>query len=60
MQIHLSHIKLGVLPIVSVPKKNRKLRVWVALKKGNAATRRDHYPLPYSELVLERVAILEA
>ncbi|MCO5561498.1 hypothetical protein L7F22_015119 [Adiantum nelumboides] len=49
-----------VSPIVIVPKKNGKLRVCVDLKKVNAATRRDHYPLPYSEHVLERVAGKEA
>ncbi|MCO5565051.1 hypothetical protein L7F22_018722 [Adiantum nelumboides] len=49
-----------VSPIVIVPKKNGKLRVCVDLKKVNAATRRDHYPLPYSEHVLERVASKEA
>ncbi|MCO5573173.1 hypothetical protein L7F22_026939 [Adiantum nelumboides] len=47
-----------VSPIVIVPKKNG--RVCVDLKKVNAATRRDHYPLPYSEHVLERVAGKEA
>ena len=35
-----------VSPIVIVPKKNGKLRVCVNLKKVNAATVRDHYPLP--------------
>ncbi|MCO5569648.1 hypothetical protein L7F22_023364 [Adiantum nelumboides] len=49
-----------VSPIVIVPKKNGKLRVCIDLKKINAATRRDHYPLPYSEHVLERVAGKEA
>ncbi|MCO5555452.1 hypothetical protein L7F22_008997 [Adiantum nelumboides] len=49
-----------VSPIVIVPKKNGKLRVCVDLKKVNATTRRDHYPLPYSEHVLERVAGKEA
>ncbi|MCO5607503.1 hypothetical protein L7F22_061699 [Adiantum nelumboides] len=49
-----------VSPIVIVPKKNGKLRVCVDLKKVNAATRRDHYPLPYSEHVLEQVAGKEA
>ncbi|MCO5551478.1 hypothetical protein L7F22_004982 [Adiantum nelumboides] len=49
-----------VSPIVIVPKKNGKLRVCVDLKKVNAATRRDHYPLPYSKHVLERVAGKEA
>lgn len=45
-----------VSPIVVVPKKNGKLRVCVDLKMVNVARRRDHYPLPYSEHVLERVA----
>ena len=45
-----------VSPIVIVPKKNGKLRVCVNLKKVNAATIRDHYPLPIIDHVLERVA----
>ncbi|RYA37908.1 reverse transcriptase family protein, partial [Enterobacter cloacae complex sp. GF14B] len=45
-----------VSPIVVVPKKNGKLRVCVNLKKVNAATIRDNYPLPITEHVLERVA----
>lgn len=47
-------------PIVVVPKKNGKLRVCIDLKKVNAAICRDHYPLPFSEHVLERVAGKEA
>ena len=43
-------------PIVIVPKKNGKLRVCVNLKKVNAATIRDHYPLPITDHVLEQVA----
>ena len=39
-----------------VPKKNGKLRVCVNLKKVNAATIHDHYPLPITDHVLERVA----
>ena len=39
-----------------VPKKNGKLRVCVNLKKLNAATIRDNYPLPITDHVLERVA----
>ncbi|MCO5584718.1 hypothetical protein L7F22_038650 [Adiantum nelumboides] len=49
-----------VSPIVIVPKKNGKLRVCVDHKKVNAATRRDHYPLPYSKHVLKWVAGKEA
>ena len=45
-----------VSPIVVVPKKNGKLRVCVNLKKLNAATIRDNYPLPITDHVLERVA----
>ncbi|MCO5596510.1 hypothetical protein L7F22_050573 [Adiantum nelumboides] len=45
-----------VSPLVVVPKKNGKLQVCVNLKKVNAATIRDHYPLPITDHVLERVA----
>ena len=46
-----------VSPLVIVPKKNGKLRVCVNLKKVNAATIiRDHYLLPITDHVLERVA----
>ncbi|MCO5561528.1 hypothetical protein L7F22_015148 [Adiantum nelumboides] len=50
-----------VSPIVVIPKKKEKLRVCVNLKKVNAATiRRDNYPLPITEHVIERVAGKEA
>ena len=49
-----------VSPIVVVPKKNGKLRVCVNLKKVNAATVRDHYPLPITDHVLECVVGKEA
>ena len=49
-----------VSPIVIIPKKNEKLRVCVNLKKVNAATIRDHYPLPITDHVLERVARKQA
>ena len=47
-----------VSPIVVVP--NGKLRVCLNLKKVNAATVRDHYPLPITDHVLEQVAGKEA
>lgn len=50
----IDHTK-WVSPIVIFPKKNGKLRVCVNLKKVNAASIRDHYPLPLIEHVLERV-----
>ena len=34
-----------VSPMVVVPKKNGKMRVCINLKKVNAATIRDHFPL---------------
>ena len=43
-----------------VPKKNKKLRVCVNLKKVNAATICDHYPLPIIDQVIERVASAKA
>ena len=49
-----------VSSIVVVPKKNGKLRVCINLKKVNAATIRDNYPLPITEHVLEWVAGKEA
>ena len=49
-----------VSPIVCVPKKNGKLRVCVDFKKLNANTIKDHYPLPYTESILERLAGHEA
>ncbi|MCO5569916.1 hypothetical protein L7F22_023630 [Adiantum nelumboides] len=49
-----------VSPIVVVLKKNGKLRVCVNLKKVNAATIRDNYPLPNTDHVIERVAGREA
>ena len=49
-----------VSPIVVVPKKNGTLGVCVNLKKVNAATIRDNYPLPIIDHVIERVAGKEA
>ena len=55
----IEHTNL-VSPIVVVPKKNGKLRVCVNLKKVNATTTRDNYPLSIGECVLEIVAGKEA
>ena len=49
-----------VSPIVCVPKKNGKLRVCVDFKKLNANTIKDHYPLPYTKTILERLVGHEA
>ena len=49
-----------VSPLVIVPKKNGKLRVCVNLKKVNATTIKDHYPLPIIDHMLERVVGAQA
>ena len=54
----IKHTK-GVSPLVVVPKKNGKLRVCINLKKVNVTTIQDHYPLPITDHVLERVARAE-
>lgn len=51
----IEHTK-WVSPTIIVPKENGKLRVCVNLKKVNAAMVRDHYPLPITDHILERVA----
>ena len=43
-----------VSPIVVVPKKNGKLRVCMNLKKVNATTIRDSYPLPITDHVINK------
>ncbi|MCO5574473.1 hypothetical protein L7F22_028258 [Adiantum nelumboides] len=45
-----------VSPIVVTPKKNGKWRVCVDYKPLNAATKRDHFPLPFQDEILNKVA----
>ncbi len=47
-------------PIVIMPKKNGKLRICVDFRKLNKATKKDSYPLPFSNEVLNIVARYEA
>jgi hypothetical protein len=35
--------------IVIVLKKNGKLRIWIDLRKLNVATKKDPYPLPFTD-----------
>ncbi len=42
-------------PIVVVPKKNGKLRICVNLRILNATMKKDPYPLPFTEEVLDMV-----
>lgn len=43
-------------PMVIIPKKNGALRICVDFRKLNAATKKDHYPLPYMEEIIDEVA----
>ena len=42
-------------PIVLVPKKNGKLRICVDFRRLNTATKKDPYPLPFTNKVLDTV-----
>ncbi|MCO5570538.1 hypothetical protein L7F22_024261 [Adiantum nelumboides] len=45
-----------VSPVIVTPKKNGKWRVSVDYKPLNAATKRDHFPLPFQDEILNEVA----
>ncbi|KAH9317692.1 hypothetical protein KI387_019461, partial [Taxus chinensis] len=45
-----------VSPIVISIKNNGKLRICVDYRKLNKATKKDHYPLPFSDQILDEVA----
>jgi hypothetical protein len=47
-------------PIVVVRKKNGKLRIYIDFRKLNAATKKDPYPLPFIDEVLNTIARYEA
>jgi hypothetical protein len=42
-------------PIIVVPKKNGKLRIYIEFKKLNVATKKDPYPLLFTNEVLNTV-----
>jgi hypothetical protein len=42
-------------PIVVLPKKNGKLRIYVDFWKLNASTKKDPYPLPFMDEVINIV-----
>ena len=44
-----------ISPIVIVPKKNNKIRVYVDYRKLNAATILDPFPLPFTDSFLKKV-----
>ena len=45
-----------VSPVVVTPKKNGKWRICVDYKPLNTATKRDHFPLPFQDEILNEVA----
>jgi hypothetical protein len=45
---------------VVIPKKNAKLKICVDVKKLNAVTKKDPYPLPFIDEVLNLVARRDA
>jgi hypothetical protein len=47
-------------PIVIVPKKNGKLRICINFKKLNTTTKKDPYPLPFIDEMLNIIARYEA
>jgi hypothetical protein len=47
-------------PIIVVPKKNGKLKIYIDFRKLNAATKKDPYPLLVTYEVLNIVARYEA
>jgi hypothetical protein len=47
-------------PIIVVPKKNGKLRIYIDFIKLNATIKKDPYPLPFTNEVLNTIAGYEA
>ncbi|MCO5547618.1 hypothetical protein L7F22_001069 [Adiantum nelumboides] len=45
-----------ISPVVVIPKKNGKWRVCVDYKPLNATTKRNHFPLPFQDEILNEVA----
>ena len=54
--IYPVHQVTWLSPIVIVPKKNGKIRVYVDYRKLNAATLTDPFPLPFCDTLLDAVA----
>jgi hypothetical protein len=47
-------------PIIVVPKKNVKLKIYIDFRKLNVATKKDPYPLPFTYEVLNIITGYEA
>jgi hypothetical protein len=42
-------------PIIIIPKKNGKLRICIDFRELNAAAKKDPYPLPFTDEVLNTI-----
>jgi hypothetical protein len=47
-------------PIIVVPKKNGKLKICIDFRKLNVATKKNPYPLPFKNEVLNIITRYEA
>jgi hypothetical protein len=47
-------------PIIIIPKKNGKLKIYIDFKKLNATTKKDPYSLPFIDEVLNTIVGYEA
>ena len=54
--IYLVEDSKWVSPVVVTPNKNGKWRFCVNYKPLNATTKRDHFPLPFQDEILNEVA----
>jgi len=46
----------GLSPIIKIPKKNGKLKIYIDFRKLNATIEKDTYPLPFTNEILNTVA----
>jgi len=49
-----------LLPIIVIPKKNGKLKIYIDFKKLYTTTKKDQYPLPFTNEVVNTVIGYEA
>jgi hypothetical protein len=54
--IKLIEKAIWLSPIVVMPKKNGKLKIYVDFKKLNVATKKDPYPIPFTNEVINIVS----
>jgi hypothetical protein len=47
-------------PIIIIPKKNDKLKIYIDFRKLNVATKKDPYPIPFTDEVLNTITWYDA